>query len=214
LLTTTEPETIALMLDESADRIIGQPGTNVLDAMRDAFQTAGADDTIIGDTYYTLREYLPPHVDLLAPWSDSETADRVVEKLRNCARTTRRGGPARIDDHPPTPASERDLAVVDPAGGRRRGHKHERSPSQSKRRPGSRDAELRMVIGQAKSSLVRMRRGKHPNPQKILDAELRLEEAQRELEGIEERADDARAVDDELRRNGYQRDAAGSLSGL
>jgi len=224
---TTEAVTIAALLESAADRIDAAPGTNVLDALRESHLAHGSDDTTIADTYYTLLAYLPVGVTYLAPWSDHETPDRVAGKLRQCARTTRRGGPHRVEDHAPPVTRETDLEVVQPAGSRHRGHKHQRGPAQRTRRPESewaRDAQLRLEIGRTQSALVRMRRGKHPNPTKITAAELRLAEAQRELAQLEGDPDgialaliaesQAFPADHDPTRNGYQRVPAGSMSGL
>jgi hypothetical protein len=88
----------------------------------------------------------------------------------------RNGGPARVDaiSSPPT-RDEADL--VERTTGRNRGSTHRRRP-EAEWDP---DSRLLVERGRLVSALVRMRRAKHPNGQKILDAELRVAEIDREL---------------------------------
>jgi len=188
-VSTVDPAQLAIadVLDSAAAEIDRLPGTNVLDALRSAHLAHGSDDTRIGETYYQLLGYLPHHVEYLAPWSDAETPDRVASKLRQFARTLRKGGPHRVEEHGPPPrAAPADAELVGVAAshnrgahlrpGARAGHHHRKPISEWPR-----DAQLRQRVGHLQSALVRMRRGKHPNPTKITAAELELAEVQREL---------------------------------
>jgi hypothetical protein len=72
-------------LEAAADLVDDAPGMNVLDA----FALLVGSDERIGDAYYALLRDLAPHVELLAPWSDAETSDRVAHRLRRAAKELR-----------------------------------------------------------------------------------------------------------------------------
>lgn len=166
------------MLIESA------PGTNVLDAYAQltAGQEPKARSALVCAAYFALLDYLPPHVELLAHWSDAETAERVAGKLRQLAATTRKGGPAEVPILPP-PSDE----VLEHATGRNKlgAAKHTHKPG-GPRPPGSPLALLRHEAGVLEGALTRARRAKHPDVAKQTENTLRLEAVQREIRELEE----------------------------
>lgn len=175
----------AVVLDAAADLIDSQPGTNVLDALREAHLAHASDDTQIGEVYYLLLDYVPPHVEFLGPWSDSETPDRVAGKLRQLAKTTRKGGPAKITATPAAPIVPEALV----AGGRNAGA--------GKQRHYSREAKLNMQRATARRWLAVQQRKAHPDPHKVTELELRIAEIDRELAALnagEESPGDAAAL--------------------
>jgi len=169
---------VAELLERSAIRVESSPGLNVLDAIREesAEIPKPSRDEILVDTFYRLLDYLPPYVDSLEHWSDTETSDRVAGKLRQLARTMRNGGPAHVDAIA-SPATSDEADLVEQTTGRNRGSTHRRRP-EAEWDPAS---QLRQERGRLLSALTRMRRAKHPNGQKILDAELRVAEIDRDL---------------------------------
>lgn len=179
----SDDATVAELLELAAINVERSPGRNVLDAIRD--ETADVPraerDAILCDTFYRLLDYLPPHVDSLARWSDAETGDRVAGKLRQLARSIRNGGPRQVDALvlPPTPD---ELDLVRTAESRNR---HTRRPETE----WPRDAQLRLERGRVQSALVRMRRAKHPRHHDITEKELRLVEIDRELASMGEQSD-------------------------
>jgi len=194
-------ETVPDVLDAAADRIDAAPGTNALDAISDALPFPASRyaqperDQLAGDTYYALLAYLPFHVDLIGPWSDTETPDRVAQKLRQCARTLRKGGPARIEDQPPIPAQATVTNLVERAA---HGNRRRKAPTFQ-----SDAMELRHRRGVLASVLTRQRKANHPQPSKILETELAIGELDRQLAELEQGDSDARPAV-----------AAGTWSGL
>jgi len=168
---------IAELLELAAISVERSPGRNVLDAIRDetAELPQAERDVILCGTFYRLLDYLPPHVDSLARWSDTETSDRVAGKLRQLARSIRNGGPRQVEAL--VLATPADAELLRSAESRNR----------PKRRPEaewSRDAQLRQEQGRIRSALVRMRRAKHPRTHDITEYELRLVEIDRELAAL------------------------------
>jgi len=75
----------AEFLEAAAVWVATSPGMNVLEA----FAVTDGDDRVRGDAYYALLADLAPHVELLAPWSDRETNDRVAHRCRRAAKELR-----------------------------------------------------------------------------------------------------------------------------
>jgi len=116
---------VAAQLTAASKLLDQSPGLNVLDALRQAHESAGASDDLIGDTYYVLLGYIDPAGGYLAPWSDSDTHDRVASRLRSAARSL--NGSHRVSAQPGLPASaaiqvvaktdkRKSYAFRDPAG--------------------------------------------------------------------------------------------------
>lgn len=178
-------ETVAELLERAAIRVESSPGLNVLDAIR--AESEGMEqherDEVLADSFFRLLDYLPPHVDSLAEWSDRESSDRVAGKLRQLARTIRKGGPTHVEALSTPPTSE-ERELVDLAG----------SHNRSTRRPENdwnRESQLRVERGRLLSALVRMRRAKHPRAHDITERELRVAAIDRELAEIANGLDDA-----------------------
>jgi len=170
------------VLERAAELIEQTPGTNALDANREAIMgfvaaqriTALPDvDRLAADTYYALFEYLPPDVELIGPWSDRDTPERVAGKMRGCARTIRRGGPAHVDATVPTVGAD----VVDIATNRNRGVDHHIRST----RPTTPLTALTFERGIVASAIVRARKAAHPNAAKLTANEIRLAELDREI---------------------------------
>jgi hypothetical protein len=106
---TSSPVDVPAILRRAAEQIDAAPGTNVLEALGYAHHVLDVPDRRRGDAYYALLEYLPPHVDMLGPWSDREDPAIVASKLGACARTIEKGGPAIVPADPHMPP---DLAAV------------------------------------------------------------------------------------------------------
>lgn len=177
---------VALNLEAAALLVEAEPGLNVLDALRrtsEPINPRAARDQLIGDTYYALLAYLPPHVDMIGPWSDAETSDRVATKLRQLARTIRKGGPVHVDGAVPPLADPSDVALTSRAetGNRRGGVPGKRNMT--------REGSLRIQRATAHRWLGVQQRKQHPDPAKVTELELRIVEIDRqlaELEGDEE----------------------------
>ena len=75
----------ASFLEAAAELVHTNHGMNVLDA----FALLHGDDEVRGDAYYALLRDLEPYVELLAPWSDRETNDRVAHRCRRAAKELR-----------------------------------------------------------------------------------------------------------------------------
>ena len=178
----TDHAAIAVQLESAADLIEAEPGLNVLDALCRAAPAAHlprADrDQLYGDTYYALLAYLPPHVEYLAPWSDGETADRVATKLRQLARTLRKGGPVHVEATVPPLPDPSDVAVTVRA----------EAAGRKAKRNMTREGSLRIQRATAQRWLDVQRRKAHPDPQKMTDLELRLAEIDRQLADLEAQA--------------------------
>jgi hypothetical protein len=168
------------LLEQAAERIDAAPGTNVLDALRLSLpdgatrRDQAVRDQLAGDAYYALLDYLPAHVELLAAWSDREMPDLVASTLRRCARTVRKGGPARIEDQPPIPAPAAVTSLVERA---EHGNRRPRKAPEF----GSPELRLRHRRGVLASVLTRQQKAKHPAPAKILETELAIGEIDRQL---------------------------------
>jgi len=179
----------ANLLERAADRIDAAPGTNVLDALRESLppgQTRAAvraRDQLAGDAYFALLDYLPPHLDMLAPWSDREMPELVAQMLRRCARTLRKGGPARIEDQPPIPAAASVTNLVERAETGNR--KPRKSPTFA-----NDQMRLRHRRGTLASVLTRQQKSSHPQPHKILETELAITEIDRQLAQLSESESD------------------------
>jgi hypothetical protein len=194
-VTPHHPQAVATLLEAAADRIDASPGTNALDAMRaanphppgtGARSDTTARDQLAADAYYALLEYLPMHVDLIGPWSDTETPDRVAQKLRQCARTIRKGGPARIEDQPPPPAAApADVVLAD--GATHRTHGRRRNYTYTP------EGRLRASRGHTVSALTRQQKSRHPDPRRITELELQLVDIDRQLAELEGDAEPSRA---------------------
>jgi hypothetical protein len=75
----------ASFLEAAAELVATNAGLNVLDA----FGLLYGDDEVRSDAYYALLSDLAPHVELLGPWSDAETSDRVAHRCRRAAKELR-----------------------------------------------------------------------------------------------------------------------------
>jgi len=187
-------EDVALQLEAAAELIERAPGTNVLDALREAHHAVNASELLVSQTYYALLEYLPPHVEYLAPWSDTETAERVATKLRQLARTIRKGGPARIAA---TPDAGTIVPELDSAARNRVDH-----PKPGKRKlggqPGKRtytpESRLRLEAAQVRSAIVRGGRAAHPNLAKLARNRDRLAVIEAQLDQLQAAAADDAAT--------------------
>jgi len=175
------------VLERAAELIEQTPGTNALDANREAVMgfvaseriTTPADaDRLAADTYYALLDYLPPDVDMVGPWSDRETSDRVAGKMRGCARTIRRGGPVHVDATVPPVGAD----VVDIATNRNRGVDHHMRPHKT---PPTGLAALTYERGIVASAIMRAKRAAHPNAAKLTANEIRLAELDRQIAELE-----------------------------
>ena len=177
---------VALNLEAAALLVEAEPGLNVLDALHRTSQPIhpqAARDQLVGDTYYALLAYLPPHVDEIGAWSDAETADRVATKLRQLARTIRKGGFTHVDGAVPPLADPSDVALTSRAAtGNRRGG----VPGKRNFTP---EGKLRLQRATAQRWLGVQQRKPHPDAHKLTELELRIAEIDRqlaELEGEEE----------------------------
>jgi hypothetical protein len=209
----TDTGAVAAQLETAADLVAASPGLNVLDAFRQAADAAhlrGPDrDAVVGDAYYQLLGYLPPHVVLLAPWSDSETSERVAAKLQQLARTLRKGGPAKIESLPP---------LADPADLTLTTVRAEAASRAKAPRTFTEEGRLRLQRSTALRWLQVQQRKAHPDAAKVTELQLRIAAIDRELA---EQATAAATADGELVEerelvaagNGYQRTSS-SLSGL
>lgn len=177
---------VALNLEAAALLVEAEPGLNVLDALHrtsQPIQPQAARDRLVADTYYALLAYLPPHVEWIGAWSDAETADRVATKLRQLARTIRKGGFAHVDGAVPPLADPSDVALTSRAAtGNRRGG----VPGKRNFTP---EGKLRLQRATAQRWLAVQQRKSHPDAHKVTELELRIAEIDRqlaELEGEEE----------------------------
>ena len=188
----TDTAAVAAVLERAAELIDGSPGMNALDAQREAIleRTNGKGrarqaviDQLAGDTYYALLDYLPPHVDQIGRWSDAETPDRVAAKLRQLARTLRKGGPAHVDGPPPL-ADPSDVALTERAG-----HAGRPAPGRAERKAARRnftpDGRLRLQLSTARRWLAVQQRKAHPDAHKVTELELRIAEIERELAALD-----------------------------
>lgn len=184
---------VAELLERAAIEVESSPGTNVLDAIRSSSTVLPEDerDRMLADTFFALLDYLPPHVDSLARWSDNETSERAAGKLRQLARTMRNGGPREVEALPAMPSSA-ETQLVDEAGSRNHPKKHNRRPEHE----WSVESQLRQERGRLLSALTRMRRAKHPNAHEITEKELRVVEVERELAQIEADAKAQELIDE------------------
>jgi len=172
-------EKTATLLELTAE-LVEADHLNVLDALRVASGAPySANDLLIGAAYYALLRYLPDEVDMLAPWSDANDAVYVGKKLRACARTLRRGGPAHVEPvYVPATRDEIDLVERTETRNRKPRRAEKDWPVESR---------LQMERGRLKSALARMRVARHPDPAKVTAAELRLQQVNDELATLAER---------------------------
>jgi len=171
---------VALTLEAAAMLVEAEPGLNVLDALQRTaapIKPRAARDQVVGDTYYALLAYLPPHVEAIGAWSDAETSDRVAHKLRQLARTIRKGGPAHVDGALPPLADPSDVALTVRAEAASRGRKATRNFTP--------EGKLRLQRATAQRWLGVQQRKAHPDPHKLTELELRIAAIDRELAELE-----------------------------
>jgi hypothetical protein len=176
---------VALALEGAAMLVEAEPGLNVLDALQRTaapIKPHAARDQLVGDTYYALLGYLPPHVEEIGAWSDAETSDRVAQKLRQLARTIRKGGPAHVDGQLPPLADPSDVALTERAEAAGRGRRGGGVPGKRNMTPVGR---LRIQRAAAQRWLAAHQRKAHPPAAKVTELELRIAAIDRELAELE-----------------------------
>lgn len=177
---------VALNLEAAAMLVEAEPGLNVLDALQRTaapITPQAARDALVGDTYYALLAYLPPHVEWIGAWSDAETSDRVATKLRQLARTIRKGGPARVDGQLPPLADPSDVALTVRAEAASRG-----GPKATRNYTPA--GKLRLQRATAQRWLGVQQRKQHPDPHRLTELELRIAEIDRQLAELEGEGED------------------------